>query len=187
MSYPKSEAPHGVMLPAGKVDEEVSGTNPGVERGLDELLNSELVRTKTDLAGAEMVTRLTSESERDAELARLDDELRYKGLKVPEKELDAKAAEAWTRERISELSTRAVLEVNYSLTRGSNKERIEAAKDILDRAGFARTSDVRGGSSAPVLVLVGAAVSAPPWAQKTVDVTPAPQVHPDAVPSKDTK
>lgn len=177
MSYPKSETPHGVMLPRGEA-EDTESKNPGVDPELDRLLNSEMVRRGEDVDKATQAALLLDEATAEEELRRRSDELRYGGLKAPDKELDAKEAEAWTRNRISELTTRAVLEVNYGLTRGSTKERMEAAKDILDRAGFARTSDVRGGSSAPVLVLVGAAVQAPPWAQPAR--TTAPQAQHEA-------
>ncbi len=73
-------------------------------------------------------------------------------LKVPEG-LTGKEAEKWSDERLVEYLPKAVGELGYQLKYGSDKQRMEAARMVLDATGRGKKENAP--SLAPTLVFMG--------------------------------
>lgn len=79
---------------------------------------------------------------------------------------DEKQAAGFVEKRLMELAPEAVAQLEYDLKMGDAKARTDAAKDILDRAGFSK-SDRDGKAQAPVIIINPEAVMAQlPWAKR---------------------
>jgi hypothetical protein len=79
---------------------------------------------------------------------------------------DEKQAAGFVEKRLMELAPEAVAQLEYDLKMGDGKARTDAAKDILDRAGFSK-SDREGKAQAPVIIINPEAVMAQlPWARR---------------------
>lgn len=89
-----------------------------------------------------------------------------RNIKRPGTKLGLGVSEKWARERMQALAPAAVAELERQLRFGSDGKRMEAAKEILDRAGHGKNDNAvsNKGPSAPVVILVGASIQAPPWA-----------------------
>ena len=104
--------------------------------------------------------------------------MRRKLLKVPKLE-DEKQLEAYVGKKLLELAPEALAQMEWDLKLGDDRSRSEAAREILDRAGFGK-GEKKEQLNAPIVIINPAAVMAQlPWAQKqisdvgqVVDVTP---------------
>jgi hypothetical protein len=79
--------------------------------------------------------------------------------------LKAQEAEAFAAARLVDLSPYAVAEMEYQLMYGNDKMRSDAARDILDRAGFGKKSE-GGGMGGPVIVVNLSGDGKLPWMPK---------------------
>lgn len=116
--------------------------------------------------------------------------VRRRALPIPEG-LDGEAADKFVAETLAKAAPEAIAELRHQMLYSLNPSvRRAAAQDLLDRAGHGKKE---GGTvaTAPVIVLVGGGVEAPPWAQKVqvqraqvVDATPArkPEPAPGPIP-----
>jgi len=91
-------------------------------------------------------------------------------FKVPEG-LKGEEAEKWTKERALELLPLAIAEMEYMLMLGSDNQRIEAARDILDMNGLRKKDVSSGGGGATIVLNLG--TKDLPWAQRVVEAVAA--------------
>ncbi len=90
---------------------------------------------------------------------------RMKHFKVPTG-LTGDEAEAWAKKRATELLPIAVAELEYQLTLGTDAQRAEAAKDVLDMNGM-RKKDVSTGGGATIILNLGQKDL--PWAERVIE------------------
>lgn len=95
--------------------------------------------------------------------------LRREYLKVPEG-LTGPDAEAYVQRKMVDLTPDAVAELEFQLKIGDDRQRMTAAQDILDRAGFGKR-DGGGAAVGPIMIInaVGGSFT-PPWAVKAQPV-----------------
>lgn len=74
------------------------------------------------------------------------------------------AAQQWAENELAKATPRAAQELIAQLRKGDKKERLAAAKEILDRAGV--QAKERNTINAPVIVLTAKVVQNLPWAKK---------------------
>lgn len=88
------------------------------------------------------------------------------GTRIPKPDMSQAEAEKWTKDRLVALAPYAVTELERQIKFGNDRARAEAAKEILDRAGYSKNdqSVAHKAAAAPVVILVGTAVQ-PPWQQ----------------------
>ena len=74
-------------------------------------------------------------------------------------------AESYVTKKLLDLTPYAVQDLEYRLKFGNADERQDAAAEVLDRAGFAK-SDTKVPNQGPVIILTGGAVVNLPWSEK---------------------
>lgn len=91
------------------------------------------------------------------------------GTRIPKPDMSQAEAEKWTKDRLTALAPYAVTELERQIKFGNDRARAEAAKEILDRAGYSKNdqSVAHKAAAAPVVILVGSAMQ-PPWQQNKV-------------------
>jgi hypothetical protein len=142
------------------MDELLPGTGPGERQG----------RAAGKLAKFEALNGVGAALGRYA--------VRRKLLKVPKLE-DEKQLETYVGKKLLELAPEALAQMEWDLKLGDDRARSEAAREILDRAGFGK-GEKKDQLNAPIVIInPGAVMSQLPWVQRqisdagqVVDVTP---------------
>lgn len=134
----------------------------------------------TDVSDSELESMLLSKAnEKTSEQLHhegMDHLVQYSDLPVPSKEDTAtpEAAQDWAEREIIRATPRAAQEMINQLRRGSAKERMEASKQILDRAGLQGSARITNNST--VVVLTADTLANIPWAKKFEDKRKAEQL-----------
>lgn len=129
--------------------------------------------TMTDLVRASLPDEAIV-SKDDPELRRLAHAERRRNARIAKlgalPALEGKAVEQYAKDRFLALTPEAIQVLEAQLKFGDEKEQKDAARDVLDYAGFKR-GEGRTGGTGPVVILFGDNVRQPPWAtQPTIDV-----------------
>lgn len=90
--------------------------------------------------------------------------------------LSGDAAETWTVRKLHDLAPYAAAEVEYQLKFGGDRQRIQAALEVLDRTGHGRKGE--GGSVGGPVIVVNVGRDGLPWAPKA-QVVEVKDVEPD--------
>lgn len=91
--------------------------------------------------------------------------LRKEYMKVPEG-LTGPDAEAYVQRKMIDLTPDAVAELEFQLKIGDDRQRMTAAQDILDRAGFGKR-DGGGAAVGPIMIInANGGTFIPPWVKQ---------------------
>lgn len=93
--------------------------------------------------------------------------VRRKLLNIPKLE-DEKQLESYVGKKLLELAPEALGQLEYDLKLGDDRARSEAAREILDRAGFGK-GEKKDQLNAPIVIInPGAVMAQLPWAQRQI-------------------
>lgn len=121
-----------------------------------------------DISDVELERLLTSTADAAPQIASdgHDHLLPFNDIPQPAKtDLDTpEAAQSWAERELIKATPRATQEMINQLRRGNAKERMEAAKQVLDRAGLVGAQKVQ--RQAPVVVINANVLGNLPWVKK---------------------
>ena len=93
-----------------------------------------------------------------------------RNVQTPGEQISVAQSEEWSKVRLAQLAPAAIAELERQLKfSGVDKQRLDAAREILDRAGMSKNDMAVQAkqSAAPIIVLIGKGAIVPPWSQKS--------------------